>query len=155
MKRILLMVAVLAMALPAVAGGDEYGCKAGTQECLDKMVAHLQKAGYAGLDMEPDHDTGNMMVTEVVPGSPAARAGVKAGDLINSVDGMKMAEMGEEGHHALEAKMTVGSTHEFTVLRNGKEKSFKVTLEKMPQEMIAKHLGKHMIEHATVEMASN
>jgi C-terminal processing protease CtpA/Prc len=157
MKRILLVLTVLALAMPALAGGGEgnYGCNADTQECLDKMVAHLQKSGYGGLEMHPDEATGELKVTVVYPDSPASRIGVKVGDILQSVAGKTMAEMTPEEHQALEASLLPGSTHDFTVLRRGKERSFSLTLEKMPAEMIEKYVGKHMMHHTNVEVASN
>jgi len=156
MKRILIVLAVVgALAAPVFAGEGHYRCDAGTQECLDKMVAHLQKSGYGGLEMQPDPATGEFKVTEVHAGSPAARIGVKAGDVLDSVNGEPVAEMGQEDHESMQATLTPGSTHDFTVLRKGKKKSFSITLEKMPPEMIEKYIGKHMIQHTDTEIASN
>lgn len=47
--------------------------------------------GIAGVDVPPDAP-GRLLVTEVAPGSPADRAGLRAGDLIEAVDGEPVAE---------------------------------------------------------------
>ena len=148
MKRTLLAIAMLALALPVVAG-EEWNCDKGTQECLDGMVGYFKNKGYIGVEL--DHET--MAVKEVVAGTPAAKVGVKVGDIWIGVDGNKVSEMTKEDHHALSAKLTPGSTLWFTVERKGKVKEFKVTLAEMPAEQIAKYLGEHMMEHAQV--ASN
>jgi C-terminal processing protease CtpA/Prc len=155
MKRILIVLAVVAGLAGLVhAGEGHHRCTAGTQECLDKMVAHLQKSGYGGLEIRPD-EAGEFSVTEVHPGSPGARIGVKVGDVLLSVNGEAVAEMGPEDHEAMQAELTPGSTHHFTVLRKGKKKSFSITLEKMPPEMIARYVGEHMMQHTDTEIASN
>ena len=148
MKRTLLAFVMLALALPVVAG-EEMNCDKGTQDCLDGMVGYFKNKGYIGVEL--DHET--MAVKSVTPGTPAADSGVKVGDIWIGVDGNKVAKMTKEDHHALSAKMTPGSTHKFSVERNGKVKQFKVTLIEMPAEQIAKYVGDHMMHHA--EVASN
>ena len=155
MKRIwIVLAAVAALAAPLAAGEGHHKCTADTQDCLDQMVAHLQKSGYGGLEIQPS-EAGEFVVSEVHPGSPAAKIGVKVGDVLTSVNGEAVAEMTPEDHQEMEALLTPGSTHDFTVLRKGKKKSFSITLVKMPPEVIAKYVGKHMIEHTDVEIASN
>ncbi|CAH0541336.1 Do family serine endopeptidase [Vibrio marisflavi] len=65
-------------------------------------------------------------VSQVVPDSAADKAGIKAGDIIVSINGKKINTFGE-----LRAKVaTLGAGKQVTigVIRDGKDKSFKVTL---------------------------
>ncbi|MCL9781494.1 Do family serine endopeptidase [Vibrio sp. S4M6] len=65
-------------------------------------------------------------VSQVVPDSAADKAGIKAGDIIVSINGKKINTFGE-----LRAKVaTLGAGKKVTigVIRDGKDKTFKVTL---------------------------
>lgn len=66
-------------------------------------------------------------VSAVLPNSAAAKAGLKAGDVITELNGQKLHSFGE-----LRAKVAtsgVGKEIELTYLRNGKEAKTKVTLQ--------------------------
>ncbi|WP_432561273.1 S1C family serine protease [Kineococcus sp. SYSU DK003] len=65
-------------------------------------------------------------VAEVTSGSPAAEAGVQAGDVITAVDGQSI-----DGYESLTATIrgkAVGSTVELTVVRDGAEQTLKASL---------------------------
>lgn len=66
-------------------------------------------------------------VSAVLPDSAAAKAGLKAGDVITALNGQKLRSFSE-----LRAKVAttgVGKEIELTYLRNGKEEKTKVTLQ--------------------------
>ncbi len=67
-----------------------------------------------------------MVVTEVIEGSPAEKAGLKAGDVITYINGKPL--MGEEALIAFVRSSHVGQKATFSVLREGKKKKFRVTL---------------------------
>ena len=71
-----------------------------------------------------------VLVTEVVPGNPAEKAGIKAKDIITAVDGEKVKNSRELTAKA--ATLPVGETTKITVVRDGKEKSFDVKVAKRP-----------------------
>jgi len=52
--------------------------------------------------------------------------------------------------HEAWGKMTPGSEVVYTVSRNGKNTEIAVTLAKLPEDVMAKWIGQHMLEHATV-----
>ncbi|WP_432511289.1 S1C family serine protease [Kineococcus sp. SYSU DK001] len=65
-------------------------------------------------------------VADVTSGSPAATAGVRAGDVITAVDGVTI-----DGYESLTATIrgkAVGSTVQLTVVRDGAEQTLDVTL---------------------------
>jgi serine protease Do len=71
-----------------------------------------------------------VLVTEVVPGNPAQKAGIKAKDIITAVNGEKVTSSRELTAKA--ATLPVGGITKITVVRDGKEKVFDVTVAKRP-----------------------
>jgi serine protease Do len=71
-----------------------------------------------------------VLVTEVVPGNPADKAGIKAKDIITAVDGEKVKSSRELTAKA--ATLPVGETTKITVVRDGKEKTIEVKVAKRP-----------------------
>jgi serine protease Do len=78
-------------------------------------------------------DTKGAAVAEVVPDSPAAKAGIKAEDIITSVDGMETANV--NALRNLVASVEPGKEVDVTVYRDGQEKTLKVKIEEQPKEM--------------------
>jgi serine protease Do len=71
-----------------------------------------------------------VLVTEVVPGNPAEKAGIKAKDIITAVDGEKVRTSRELTAKA--ATLPVGETTKITVVRDGKERTVDVQVAKRP-----------------------
>jgi serine protease Do len=69
-----------------------------------------------------------VLVTEVFPGDPADKAGIKPNDIIVSVNGKKV-ESGREVSRLISG-LSVGDTAEIKVSRDGKSKSFDVVVAK-------------------------
>jgi serine protease Do len=101
----------------------------------DGKVSH----GYMGMgitDVTPENakffeskDNRGAIVTQVEANSPAAKAGVKVGDLITALNGREITD-------ASQLQVLVGQTHPGTtiklqVMRDGKATELPVTLEKM------------------------
>src|SRR5271166_1614442 len=101
----------------------------------DGKVTH----GYIGIgitDITPENskffdvsDASGAVVTQVEPDSPAAKGGVKVGDVITELNGQKVSDAGQ-------LQVEVGQTHPDTtiklhVLRDGKGVDIPVTLEAM------------------------
>jgi len=72
-------------------------------------------------------DGEGVLITEVIEGSPAEEAGLKAGDVILEIDGQKVEDTGE----LLEAisEKEKGDRVELVVLRNKRPKRFSLTLK--------------------------
>ncbi len=154
MKRVIALLTILSIAvvaLPAFAGHGE--CTASTQECLDKYAAKMKTHGWAGFDGEYNDESGVFTLTAVTPESPAAKAGFKAGDLLHAWNGIEFASMSEEDWMKSAKERSPGDLAKYTLTRNGKEKTLKVTLVEMPEEMIATKIGTHMMTHAQVASA--
>ncbi|NMB36055.1 MAG: PDZ domain-containing protein [Firmicutes bacterium] len=80
--------------------------------------------------LELDVDSG-VLVTEVVTGSPAARAGIKPMDVIVAIEGEKIVDSAGL-QHAL-YQFNVGRKIKVTVFRESLEQVLEVTLEEMPK----------------------
>jgi serine protease Do len=80
-------------------------------------------------------ESGGALISEVTEGSAAAAAGLKSGDVIIEFNGKPVKD-------SRTLRLTIGQTAPGTkadlkVLRDGKERSFKVTLKEMPGEKLA------------------
>jgi Do/DeqQ family serine protease len=67
------------------------------------------------------------LVSQVVPGSPAAKAGIKSGDVITNLDGNPIT--GSSDLRISIGEKAPGTTIRLTLLRNGKELKLAATLE--------------------------
>jgi serine protease Do len=74
---------------------------------------------------------GGLLVTAVVPGSPGAKAGIKAGDVLKSVDGKEVANGGQLRYSL--ATEGVGTTLNVRLWREGAERQVPVMLAAPPE----------------------
>ncbi len=89
-------------------------------------------AEYYGLN-----DKHGVLVSQVFNGDPAAKAGIKANDIIVAVDGKPVASSRELSSTI--AGLAVGKKTEITFLRDGREKTVDVELAKrVDKELVAK-----------------
>lgn len=72
------------------------------------------------------------LVAQVMPNGPAAKAGIKPGDIILNYDDQPVQESSRLP--LLVGATPVGKTVNLTVLREGKTKTFQVTVEKLKEE---------------------
>ena len=68
----------------------------------------------------------------VVPGSPAARVGIKPEDIIVEIDGSRIASYADLDN--IIAKHKVGDKISIAVVRDGSRRTFNLTLGEMPRE---------------------
>ena len=100
--------------------------------------------GYLGIMMQPvDKNiaqkfnlkrSSGVLITNVVPGSPAESAGLKRGDIIIDADGKKISEMGELINSI--SNSMPGKEMTFTVVRDGKETKIKAKLAKKEENSV-------------------
>lgn len=109
------------------------------------MVTELKSTGFIGVELDKPGDKGEMVVTKVVPGAPAEKAGIQKGDVLVALNGIpfskdnwkKMAEVKKPGREVT-----------CTVKRGTTNKNIKLTLVPMPADLMAKYIGEHMMKHA-------
>jgi serine protease Do len=76
------------------------------------------------------------IVAEPQPGSPAEKAGIRAGDVITAIDGSSIKDSRELARRI--GGLAPGSSVTFAVVRDGASKDLTVTLGEMPNERQAK-----------------
>jgi serine protease Do len=74
-----------------------------------------------------------ILVSQVAPGSPAERAGLKVGDIIVAIDGEKVREVRELQFRIM--KTPPGTEVTLTIIRGGKEQTIKAKVGEMPEEV--------------------
>jgi serine protease Do len=151
-------------------------------ETAKMVVAQLKDKGqvtrgWMGVQVQPvTRDIADSMglkeaqgalVAEPQPGSPAEKAGIKAGDVITALNGTPLKDSRDLARHV--AMLAPGTSVKFDVLRDGESKSISVTLAEMPTDRQAKadtgqhaaptagvpHLGLQLAPAAEVEGAGN
>lgn len=88
--------------------------------------------GYIGI-MFQAHDLG-MMITEIKPGSPAEKAGLRSGDVITAVEGTPMAGRDTSEFVKVVAGMRPGMVVELRIRRGNQDVGMKVKLGVRPPD---------------------
>jgi putative serine protease PepD len=89
------------------------------------------QTGYLGVTMgEPTGGQDGALVQEVAPGSPAAKAGLRPGDLVVAIDGQSVADYGELGARIRAHKP--GDQVTLKVVRGGNETTVTASLTQRP-----------------------
>jgi serine protease Do len=74
-----------------------------------------------------------ILISQVAPGSPAEKAGLKVGDIIVAIDGEKVREVRELQFRVM--KTPPGTEITLTIIRGGKEQTIKAKVGEMPEEV--------------------
>ena len=107
---------------------------------IDALIAHGKIVhGYMGIgitDVTPENSkffslskSAGALVSQVEPDSPAAKAGLKIGDVITGLDGKAVNDSGELQVEV--GQRQPGTTIKLDVIRDGKNMTIPVTLEAM------------------------
>jgi len=77
-------------------------------------------------------EAGGVLIAELIKGSPAEAAGIEAGDIITKVNGEKVSDNGSFRNKV--AMIEPGTKVNFTVFRDGKEKTIEVRIGTFPED---------------------
>ena len=133
----------------------------------DTVISALEHGGvvprgYLGVNIQPltsemaesmgMKSAGGAIVDEAMPGTPAAEAGLKPGDVITKLNGKEVKD-------AADLTLRIGSFKpsdkvELTYMRNGAEKTAQVTLADQKNETVAKADGRKAKETRAQPSAS-
>ena len=149
---ILIVALVLLIGFPLLAGSG-HKCTATTQECLDKMAVKYKSHGWVGIEGDKK-ENGLFVIKTVVAGSPAEAAGLKAGDVVYAMNGVKFGDDNKDKLKQIKKGLAPGEILTYSVKRNGKSKDIAIKLGKVPDEVLAQWIGEHMLQHAAVKVAS-
>src|SRR5262245_54902375 len=105
-SKLALSLAFALAAAPALAGGEQCqkeaaAAHASAQKCTmsaeacQKEMASMKTKGWVGLDLDKSYE-GTLTVKSVVVGSPAEKAGFKAGDVLTALNGIPFDEANHE-----------------------------------------------------------
>lgn len=154
MKRILTLASLVVLCAVTADAGDK-ACSGTTQECLDYMTKQMRNSGWVGVEMEPLEDGGYVLI-KVVKESPAEEAGLRADDVLLSINGIKVNDADSQKElKAARAEWKPGTSVTWSMTRGDADRQVEITLAPMPADLLARYIGQHMLEHATVEMAAN
>jgi serine protease Do len=99
-----------------------------THGYLGVAVQDLTPSVARGLGLSAER---GLLVADVVPGGPAAGAGVRRGDVITALDGQPVDDASH--FRNLVAGAPTGSTVRLTVLRDGREQAVEVRVGELPE----------------------
>lgn len=131
---------------------------------LISVGAFAQKLGEVGtrcgvgflylISYQPNWSDSKAIVAEVMPGTPADKAGIKVGDILETVNGFKTQELSEEELTALLLNPTEGTVH-LTISNFGyKDKPIEirkncVSVDAISEEVMARSFNLYSLEDVT------
>ena len=145
MKKALFVVVSLSLMLSLSAfAGEHKKCTKPVQDCLNSMVVKLKSSGFIGVELDKGKG-GVLKITKVVEGSPAEKAGIKQGDELFAINGIRF---NDENHKKISKVKLPGKRVSCTIKRDGASREVKLTLSPMPADLMSKYIGEHMLSHA-------
>jgi len=157
MKRastVLVVVLMLAVAMPMFAGEKGKKCEGSGEDCLKKMKTKFENKAWLGIEYEAT-EHGRWAISEVMKGSPAEKAGFEKGDVILAVNGVEYSKENKKAVSAVYSKLEPGSTTTYVVKRQGGKVKLDATLGHVPVDVQKKWIQAHLTEyHPDMKMAS-
>lgn len=147
------LILTVALAGPALAGEKKHDCTASTQDCLNKMAQKMKDKGWVGIEYDKGKKGEKQVISKVVAGSPAQKAGLQKGDVLLAINGVQFGDEDKEKWSKVKKAWRPGQTITYTLARGDMKKEVQVTLGKVPEDVMAQWIGHHMLQHATIEMA--
>lgn len=138
-----LSIAVVAAAASFPAQAVEPACPLPLDQCVERYQ-HLRERPWLGFEVRVDAATGGRRIAEVVPGGPADSAGVKSGDLLQTLGGVDpqswfAGRLDQDGWRD-------GERVAVAVRRSGHDVTLSLRLGRIPDTQVAAWLGRHVLE---------
>lgn len=130
---------ILALTTAAFAGGEKCAHEAKTA-ARNAKKAELASKGWLGLKTEKD-DSGAYRVAAVTTGSPAAKAGFKAGDVLVALNGVALTADNKEAVKKVKSGCSVGTQVTYTIRRGNAEQTLTAKLAPVPEAVLAEWLA--------------
>ena len=137
-----LLLGLVVLAAPARA--EQPRCPLPIGEYMAQFGA-MRERPRLGVESERDSLTGSRHVLSVVAGSPADRAGDKAGDILQKVGGVD-PQVWFASKAGWKANWKDGDKAALIVSRNGHDRTREMALGHVPEETLAAMIGIHVLE---------
>jgi len=147
------MIALVVPAAPSMAGESGHKCTYPIQQCLDRMSSTLKNSGWVGIEF--DDSCVPYKIMRVVPGSPAEKAGLLAGDFLYALNGVPLGKEHEAALAKARKEWKPGQSVTYTIRREGIDREISLTLAPMPADVMAKWIGEHMMQHVASERTAS
>jgi C-terminal processing protease CtpA/Prc len=146
----LFAVAGLVLSGTALAGGDKCALSAKKDgKCCADMQARYKTQGWLGIEKGMNED-GTFTVAAVLAASPAEKAGLREGDVIESINGTKLtAENGAKVCSEKAEKAKIGESVTYGVRRGEERLTVSAELGRIPETVLTAMVEKHEKEHKT------
>lgn len=136
-------IGVVAVAASFPARAVEPQCPLPLDQCVVRYQ-HLRERPWLGFEVRVDAATGARRIVDVVAGGPADTAGVKSGDLLQTLGGVDpqswfAGRLGQDGWRE-------GERVAITVRRSGHDETLTLRLGRIPETQVAAWLGRHVLE---------
>ena len=160
MRKVTILTTILLLSFAAgsaFAGGGEKAkqCSNDVQACIAKFTAWAETGGWNGVYAKGLFSGEKVVVSEVVPGSPGHKAGIQVGDVLLAMNGQALASMTKAQYKTAKKDMKPGSKVVYKLVRNGEKSKVKVAMTNVPQELVAKKLGYHVMKaHSSEKVAT-
>ena len=153
LSRVFIVALVMVVAMN-VSAGDKGNCASSGEDCLKKMQYKLEHQAWLGIEYDTT-ENGHWMVTEVVPDSPAAKAGFEKGDVLLAINGVELSKENKKAVKAAFSKLEPGSEATYVVKRQSGKAKLEATLGHVPENLQAKWIQEHMAKyHPETKVAS-
>ena len=145
----------------ACTGKSASACAMKTADCEKWMRTYYKTHGWAGIESDCCMGTSaKPTVSRIAAGSPAEKAGFKAGDILTSVNGINFAAENQATIQSMMMKgMKIGDTVQYTAMRGGQVVSLKTQLVKISDPelnaLIAEHVSMSHSSSQKIEKAEN
>ena len=142
---ILSVTIIVVVAAPAQAGHAR--CTKDAADCAAAMREVYQERGWSGIEDKVKNEDTTITIRSVLPGSPADRAGLHAGDVVVSVNGVTLSKTNEARVEAIFTKgFRIGKRLSIGFMRGEEVRIVKLTLERIPDPVLASRIERHSKE---------